>query len=250
MLKTCSHTLAKPLTTLFNKLLENGNFPEEWKTASVCPVYKKGNKSEVGNYRPISLLCNMSKVLEKIVYKKLYEYLMEHNLLIEHNSGFKKNDSTINQLLKIIHQIYTDLNEGKDTCLVFLDVSKAFDKVWIDGLLFKIKQLGIVGSLFNWLKTYVSGRHQKGVLNGCQSTICSLTAGVPQGSILGPLLFLIYVNDITENMECIINLFADDTSVQKRIDNAASFDIVNRNLQRLTSYGAQWLVKFNAVKTD
>ena len=110
------------------------------------------------------------------------------------------------------------LNEGKDTCLVFLDVSKAFDKVWIDGLLFKIKQLGIVGPLFNWLKSYVSGRHQKVVLNGCQSTICSLTAGVPQGSILGPLLFLIYVNDITENMECIINLFADDTSVQKRID--------------------------------
>ena len=250
VLKTCSHTLAKPLTTLFNKLLENGNFPKEWKTASVCPVYKKGNKSEVGNYRPISLLCNMSKVLEKIVYKKLYEYLMEHNLLIEHNSGFKKNDSTINQLLKLIHQIYTDLNEGKDTCLVFLDVSKAFDKVWIDGLLFKIKQLGIVGPLFNWLRSYVSGRHQKVVLNGCQSTICSLTAGVPQGSILGPLLFLIYVNDITKNMECTINLFADDTSVQKRIDNAASFDIVNRDLQRLTSYGAQWLVKFNAVKTD
>ena len=146
--------------------------------------------------------------------------------------------------------LYTDLNEGKDTCLVFLDVSKAFDKVWIDGLLFKIKQLGIVGPLFIWLKSYVSGRHQKVVLNGCQSTICSLTAGVPQGSILGPLLFLIYVNDITENMECIINLFADDTSVQKRIDNAASFDIVNRDLQRLMSYGAQWLVKFNAVKTD
>ena len=108
----------------------------------------------------------MSKVLEKIVYKKLYEYLMEHNLLIEHNSGFKKNDSTINQLLKIIHQIYIDLNEDKDTCLDFLDVSKAFDKVWIDGLLFKIKQLGIVGPLFNWLKSYVSGRHQKVVLNG------------------------------------------------------------------------------------
>ena len=111
VLKTCSNTLAKPLTTLFNKLSENGNFPEEWKTASLRHVYKKGNKSEVGNYRPISLLCNMSKVVEKIVYKKLYEYLMEHNLLIEHNSGFKKTDSTINQLLKIIHQIYSDLND-------------------------------------------------------------------------------------------------------------------------------------------
>ena len=250
VLKNCSHTLANPLTKLFNNLLEKGSFPEVWKTANVCPVHKKGNKSEISNYRPISLLCNMSKVLEKVVYKRLYDYLMENNLLIEQNSGFKKNDSTINQLLKIVHQIYVDINEGKDTCLVFLDVSKAFDKVWIDGLLFKIQQLGIVGKLFDWIKAYVSGRHQKVVLNGFQSNTRRVTAGVPQGSILGPLLFLIYVNDITENMECIINLFADDTSVQQRINNVASFEIVNRDLQRLTSYGAQWLVKFNATKTD
>ena len=175
---------------------------------------------------------------------------MEHNPLIEHNSGFKKNDSTINQLLKIIHQINLDLNDGKDTCLFFLDVSKAFDKVWIDGLLFKIQQLGIVGPLFDWLKSYVTGRYQKVVLNGFQSNTRRLTAGFPQGSILGPLSFLIYINDITENMECTINLFADDTSVQQRINDITSFDIVNRDLQRLTIYGAQWLVKFNAVKTD
>ena len=112
----CSHTLANPLTKLFNNLLEKGSFPEVWKTANVCPVHKKGNKSEISNYRPISLLCNMSKVLEKVVYKRLYDYLMENNLLIEQNSGFKKNDSTINQLLKIVHKIYVDINEGKDTC--------------------------------------------------------------------------------------------------------------------------------------
>ena len=165
-------------------------------------------------------------------------------------TGFKKNDSAINQLLKIVHQIYVDINDGKDTCLVFLDVSKAFDKVWLDGLLFKIKQLGIVGKLFDWLKAYISGRQQKVVLNGVQSNIRHVTASVPQGSILGPLLFLIYVNDITENMECTVNLFADDTSVQQRINNANSFDIVNRDLQRLTSYGVHWLVKFNATKTD
>ena len=169
---------------------------------------------------------------------------MDNNLLIEQNSGFKKNDSTINQLLKIVHQIYVDINDGKDTCLVFLVVSKAFDKVWLDGLLFKIKQLGIVGKLFDWLKAYISGRQQKVVLNGVQSNIRHVTAG----SILGPLLFLIYVNDITENMECTVNLFADDTSVQQRINNANSFDIVNRDLQRLTSYGVQWLVKYNATK--
>ena len=106
---------------------------------------------------------------------------MENNLLIEHNSGFKKNDSTIKQFLKLVHQIYVDKKEGEDTCLVLLDVSKAFDKVWIDGLLFKIQQLGIVGKLFAWIKAYVSGRHQKVLLNGFQSNTRHVTAGVPQG---------------------------------------------------------------------
>ena len=119
VVKNCSHTLAKPLSISFNKLLDNGVFPTAWKTANVCPVHKKGNKSEISNYRPISLLCNISKVLEKVVYKRLYDYLMDNNLLIEQNSGFKKHDSAINQLLKIVHQIHVDINDGKDTCLVF-----------------------------------------------------------------------------------------------------------------------------------
>ena len=113
---------------MFNKSLADGVFPRTWKLANVSPVYKKGSKSDKVNYRPISLLSNMSKVLEKIVFKRLYEYLTENRLLIEKNSGFKKKDSTTNQLLKIVHQIYQDVNDGMDTCMVFLDVSKAFDK--------------------------------------------------------------------------------------------------------------------------
>ena len=115
----------------------------------------------------------------------------ENRLLTEKNSGFKKKDSTTNQLLKIVHQIYQDINDGKDTCMVFLDVSKAFDKVWHKGLLFKLRKMGIHGNLLNWLKDYMSGRHQKVVLNGVD--VCYLEAGVPQGSILGPLLSLIYI---------------------------------------------------------
>ena len=114
----------------------------------------------------------MSKVLEKIVFKRLYEYLTENRLLTEKNSGFKKKDSTTNQLLKIVHQIYQDINNGKDTCMVFLDVSKAFDKVWHKGLFFKLRKMGIRGNLLNWLKDYMSGRHQKVVLNGVESNVC------------------------------------------------------------------------------
>ena len=147
-LKNCSNTLCKPLVTLFNKSLTEGVVPSLWKQANVCPVFKKRSKSGKTNYRPISLLSNMSKVLEKIVYKRLYEYLTENNLLTEQNSGFKKNDSTVNQLLKIVHQIYQGINDGKDTCMVFLDVSKAFDKVWYEGLIFKIQQMAILSAIF------------------------------------------------------------------------------------------------------
>ena len=197
----------------------------------------------------------MSKILEKIVYKRLYTllttiYLTDNDLLTKQNSGFKKNDSTINQLLKIVHQIYQDINDGKDTCMVFLDVSKAFDKVWHEGLTFKIKQMGITGCLFEWLKSYISERYQKVVLNGMESHLCFLEAGVPQGSILGPLLFLIFINDIVDEMECLVNLFADDTSVQQRIIDITSFDKVNRDLQRLTGFGKQWLIILNAIKTE
>ena len=250
ILHHCSDSLCKPLTALFNKSLADGVFPRTWKLANVCPVYKKGNKSDKVNYRPISLLSNMSKVLEKIVFKRLYEYLTENRLLTDKNSGFKKNDSTTNQLLKIVHQIYQDINEGKDTCMVFLDVSKAFDKVWHKGLIFKLQKMGIRGNLLKWLKDYISGRHQKVVLNGVESKVCYLEAGVPQGSILGPLLFLIYINDIVDDMECFINLFADDTSVQQPIIDITSFDKVNRDLQRLSVFGEQWLILFNAIKTE
>ena len=195
-----------PYSKLFNKSLQTGRFPTQWKQANVCPVFKKENRSDKTNYRPISLLSSSSKILEKNVYKRLYEYLMDNNLLIEQNSGFKCKDSTVNQLLKIVHQIYQDINSGKDTCLVFLDVSKAFDKVWHKGLLFKLRQLGIAGTLYDWLEHYLTARSQKVVINGICSSLKYLQTGVFQGSILGPLLFLIYINDIINGLQCNVNL--------------------------------------------
>ena len=159
ILKNCSQPLADPLSILFNTTLDRRTLPKLWKLAHACPVYKKGDKSDKTNYRPISLQSNTSNILELIVHKRLHEYLTGNNLLMEQNSGFKRNDSTLNQLLEIVHQLYQNINDGKDTCLVFLDISKDFYKVWHEGLLFKIKRLGITGNLLDWLKYYITDRH-------------------------------------------------------------------------------------------
>ena len=175
---------------------------------------------------------------------------MDNNLLIEQNSGFKTKDSTVNQLLKIVHQIHQDINSGKDTCLVFLDVSKAFDKVWHKGRLIKLRQLGIAGTLYDWLEHYLTARSQKVVINGISSSLKYLQTGVPQGSILGPLLFLIYINYIINGLQCNVNLFADDTCIQKCLDSYEAFKVINDDLLKLSFYGSQWLISFNALKTE
>ena len=175
---------------------------------------------------------------------------MDNNLLIEQSSGFKRKDSTVNQLLKIVHQIYQDINNGKDTCLVFLDVSKAFDKVWHKVLLFKLRQLGIVGTLYDWIEHYLTGRSQKVVINGISSSLRNLQTGVPQGSILGPLLFFLYINDIINDLQCNVKLFAGDTSIQKCQDSHDDFKVINDDLLKLSIYGTQWLITFNALKTE
>jgi hypothetical protein len=166
------------------------------------------------------------------------------------NSGFKELDSAINQLLYITDNIQKALEAGKEICMVFLDVSKAFDRVWHSGVLNKLRCMGIEGRLFDWLCDYLSDRKIRVVINGQTSEWLRPNAGVPQGSILGPLLFLVFINDITNNIESNINLFADDTSLMEIIDNyVESYAKLNRDLDRLSTWADRWLVTFNATKT-
>ena len=167
------------------------------------------------NYRPVSLLPICGKIFEKIIHNFVFLYLENNNLLTPNQSGFRPNDSCEDQLLSTVHRIYSDFDENLslEVRSNFLDISKAFDKVWQEGLLFKLETIGISGNLLKLFPSFLSDRQQRVVLNGQHSNWASVLAGVPQGSILGPLLFLIYINGLPDNLESLAKLFADDTSL-------------------------------------
>ena len=175
-------------------------FPQEWKKANVVPVHKKNDEQLVKNYRPISLLPMCGKMFERILYNSLFNLLNQNDLISPAQSGFKPGDSCIKQLLSITHEIYHSMDKGCEIRGVFLDISKAFDKVWHEDLVSKLKQNGISGNLPNIFEVFLRNRKQRVALNGQTSNWKNIHAGVPQGSILGPLLFLIYINDLAENL--------------------------------------------------
>jgi ribonuclease P/MRP protein subunit RPP40 len=192
----------------------------------------------------------MSKVFERIIHDQLYSYSITNNLLNECNSGFKKFDSAINRLISITNDIHKGLDKHKEIILIFLDISKAFDRVWPPGMLFKLKQNGVDGCLLRWFESYLNNRSQRVNLGGKSSHSHKLHAGVPQGYILGPLLFLIYINDLPTNLITTVNQFADDTTLLETITTPTeSIRKINLDLQKIREWALQWRVTFNPDKT-
>ena len=174
----------------------------------------------------------------------MYNFLTSNNVIYPNQSGFLTGHSTVYQLISLYHQLV-------QTCVIFCDISKAFDRVWHKGLVFKLKQNGIRGHLLDWIENYLSDRSQRVFIGTSYSRSERILAGVPQGSVLGPLLFLIYVNDITESLLSIVRLFADDTSLACTTSNTVDLEsILNHDLDIITKWSKQWLLTFNAAKTE
>jgi len=252
LLKMTANSITPSLTKLFNAVLRSSKYPRIWKQANVTPLFKKGNRQDKGNYRPVSLISNVGKVLERLIFDKLYAYCEERNILTWRNSGYRKGDSTSNQLINIVNNTYKNLDNTEESALIFLDQSKAFDRIYHGGLMAKLESIGLYGPLLNLMNDYLHNRKICVSIDGNKSKWFRVTAGVPQGSILGPLLFLIYVNDIVDNLESEIYLYADDavlmTNFKRRQPNTA-FEQLNRDLERLTNWASDNFMSFNATKT-
>ena len=251
MLKGVAKSICKPLALLFNRSINEGIFPDCWKVANVVPIFKKGDRSSVTNYRPVSLLSCCGKLFERVVFKYMYNFFLDNNLLYKYQSGFLPGHSTTFQLIDIFHHICQSFDNRQYSCMVFCDISKAFDRVWHKGLLFKLQQNGITGKLLNWLSNYLTNRRQKVVIQSAESSLKPITAGVPQGSVLGPLLFLIYVNDISESLLSLTRLFADDSSLYYSTTSIDDIEgLINHDLRLISNWAKKWLVNFNPNKTE
>ena len=221
------------METIFKQALLTAVFPSEWKKGNIVPIHKKGNRQNVKKYRPVSLLLICGKISERLIFNEMFIYFSVNKLISKNQSGFQLGDSCINQLLSITHKIFTSFDNGLEVRSVFLDICKAFDKVWYEGLIFKLKQNSISGELLHVLSNFLSNRKQRVVLNGQKSSWTNVHAGVPQGSIVGPLLFLIYINNLSDNLTNNAKLFAGDTLFSVVHDVNTSAKELNDDLKKV-----------------
>ena len=247
ILRLCTDPLTHPLHKLFTASLNSGIIPSEWKIHKICPIPKSGNPLHVENYRPISLLCNTGKVLERLVYDKIINFITPKLAIQQH--GFLKNRSCLSQLLLSFNFIYDHLDKNIPVDTIYLDFRKAFDSVPHNELLLKLWKLGITGSLWKWFEAYLKDRHHYVTIDNASSPLLPVISGVPQGSILGPLLFLIYINDLPEQVDYTsCYLFADDTKLLKAITDTDDELQLQQDLNTLNRWCIEWKLNLNVDK--
>ncbi|CAL4244482.1 unnamed protein product [Meganyctiphanes norvegica] len=254
VLQKTAKAMSKPLAIIFQKSLDEGICPKEWKCANVTPIHKKGDRTEPSNYRPVSLTSQVCKVLESIIRDKIMEHLSENNLLNDAQHGFREGRSCLTNLLETLEAWTEIIDDGDCLDVAYLDFRKAFDLVSHEHLIYKMSKYGISGQILDWVKDFLSERTQRVVIRGTASPAMNVTSGVPQGSVLGPILFLIFINDLPLGVLSSLSLFADDSKLFNRIvtnkKKSKSHDMqgsseLQEDLNRVLEWAMKWKMEFN-----
>ena len=248
-LKNTSKSLAEPLFILFNKTMSEGIIPDDWKSAEVRPIFKKGDKSHPGNYRPVSLTSVVCKVMEGFVKKSLYNHLIDNNLLCNQQFGFVSKRNTITQLLVTLNDWMSDLDSSSPVDAAYMDFRKAFDSVPHQRLINKLKGYNIDGQILKWITSFLTNRTQFVKINNSTSSNLKVSSGVPQGSVLGPTLFIYFINDLPNVVKSTdIKIFADDTKVYKAIKTEDDINDLQSAIDAMYEWTQKWLLIFNKRK--
>ena len=250
LLKILIKTVSLPLQLIYTKSFETGVVPDDWKSGNVMPIFKKGTKSNPSNYRPVSLTSIPCKIMEGLIRDQCMDFLLAHDLMNSSQHGFMKNKSCATNLLEFLESVTSNLDNNVPLDLIFLDFSKAFDKVPRVRLLNKMAAHGIDGKVHRWISNWLGGRIQRVVLNGSHSTWRSVLSGVPQGSVLGPILFVIFINDIDDVVSSVstIKKFADDTKLGQALLTQDDSLNLQECLDKLTEWSNKWGMSFNVEK--
>ena len=249
VLKECSLQLVEAIIIIWRKSLDMGKVPDHLKLQTIIPLFKKGSKAMPENYRPVSLTSHLIKLFERVLRKKLITFIEENNLLSKNQHAFRAGRSCLSQLLEHIEYVLLALVNNKNIDVVYLDFAKAFDKVDHAILMKKIEQFGIKGKLYEWIKNFLAGRHQQVLVDNHLSRKEEVLSGVPQGTVLGPLLFLIYINDLEEaTKNSILRIFADDSKLVKEIKEKSDHDELQKDLESAINWANENNMELNKDK--
>ena len=248
VIKETEEEIAPHLCDIYRASLEQRKAVSGWKEQNIAPIFKKGAKNEPGNYRPISLTSVPGKILESIIVDNITRHLEENNLILDSQHGFRKGRSCLTNLLDFFHNMFTIYDKSRAIDILYLDFKKAFDKVPHKRLMVKIRSLGIIDEADDWIEDWLSNRKQRVVINGASSGWKKVTSGVPQGSVLGPLLFIIYINDLDLGLISRIIKFADDTKMGASADKSATVEQLQQDLQKIGEWSVKWQMPFNLDK--
>ena len=250
VLTECKDQLAKKICGLISKSLQQGQVPKDWKKADIVPIFRSGNKENPSNYRPVSLTSVVVKLCESVIKKRWNDYLERKKILTNGQFGFQKGRSCVTNLLCFYSRVIDVVQERVGWVDgIYLDLKKAFDKVPHKRLIWKVREHGgLRGRLLEWISDFLTGREMRTVIRDRKSAWSEVTSGVPQGSVLAPLLFAVYINDMTKGVNSYMSLFVDDAKLMRKITKKEDCEALQRDLDKIWEWSREWQMEFNIKK--